>query len=143
MTSRTFALLFGIVFLLVGIGGFIPGLVTMPHPEHPHLIVTQNYGQLFGLFPINIVHNMVHIVFGIWGLVSCRSAGTARLYARGVAIIYGALTIAGFVPGLETMFGFIPLFQNDIWLHGLLALIAAFFGWVHRDPAAPSIGGAV
>jgi len=143
MNSRSFALLFGIIFLLVGVAGFIPGLMTMPHPDHPHLILNQNYGQLFGLFPVNILHNLVHLLFGVWGLASFRSAGAAKLYARGVAIIYAVLAVAGFVPGLETMFGLVPLFQNDIWLHGLIALVAAFFGWLHRDPVDPSIGTAV
>jgi hypothetical protein len=49
------------------------------------------------------------------------------------------LTVAGFIPGLETMFGLVPLFQNDIWLHALFALVAAYFGWLHRD-AATSTG---
>jgi hypothetical protein len=43
--------------------------------------------------------------------------------------------VAGLVPGLNTMFGLVPLFGNDIWLHALLAGIAAYFGWVHRDTA--------
>ena len=140
MTVRTFALLFGVMFLLFGIAGFIPGLMKMPHPGHPHLVVNQNYGQLFGLFAVNILHDIVHVLFGLWGLASFRSAAAAKVYARGVAIIYGTLMIAGFVPGLETMFGLVPLFQNDIWLHGLIASMAAFFGWIHRDPVVDSIG---
>lgn len=136
MNTRTFALVFGVVFLLVGIAGFIPGLMQMPHPEHPTLAVNANYGLLLGLFPVNILHNAVHILFGIWGLLVFRNAGGALLYARGVALIYAVLTIAGLIPGLDTLFGYVPLFSNDIWLHALLALIAAYFGWVHRDAAA-------
>jgi len=40
------------------------------------------------------------------------------------------------VPPLWTLFGLVPLYGNDIWLHGLLAAIAAYFGWVHRTAAA-------
>ena len=140
MNTRTFALLFGIVFLLVGIAGFIPGLMSMPHPKHPTLIVDQNYGLLLGLFPVNLLHNIVHLAFGIWGLAVFRSPSGAKAYARGVAIIYGVLTVAGFIPRLDTLFGLVPLFQNDIWLHGLIALIAAYFGWAHRDAVAPATG---
>jgi hypothetical protein len=91
-----------------------------------------------GLFPVNILHNAVHILFGIWGLLACRALASAKLYARGVALIYAVLTVAGFVPGLDTLFGFVPLFGNDIWLHALLALVAAYFGWAHRDASAPT-----
>jgi hypothetical protein len=135
MSTRTFALIWGIGFLAIGVGGFIPGVTTPPHPGHPALAVDANYGQAFGLFPINILHNIVHILFGLWGLMASRSLGGAKGYAKAVAIIYTVLTVAGIVPGLNTMFGLVPLFGNDIWLHALLALGGAYFGWMHRDVA--------
>jgi hypothetical protein len=135
MSTRTFALIFGVAFLLIGISGFIPGLSTPPHAGHPPLAVEQNYGQALGLFPVNILHNIVHILFGIWGLLSYKSLGASKGYAKGVAISYAVLTVAGFIPNLDTMFGLVPLFGNDIWLHALLAIIAAYFGWMHRDVA--------
>jgi nicotinamide mononucleotide adenylyltransferase len=133
MSTRTFALIFGIVFLAVGVAGFVPGLVQPLHAGHPEAM--GNNGQLLGLFPVNELHNAVHILFGIWGLAASRSLGNSVTYARGVAIIYAVLTIAGFVPQLETMFGLVPLYGNDVWLHALLALVAAYFGWVNRNPA--------
>ena len=133
MTTRTFALVFGIVFLVVGAAGFVPGLVQPVHPGHPDIAVDSFYGQLFGLFPVNVLHNIVHMLFGIWGLVAYRSLGAAKGYAKGVAILYGLLTLAGFIPGLNTLFGLVPLYGNDIWLHALLAAVAAYFGWIHRD----------
>jgi hypothetical protein len=138
MSTRTFALIFGIVFLAIGIAGFIPGITTAVHPEHPQIAVDSNYGLVLGLFPVNILHNIVHILFGLWGLLSYKSIGAAKGYAKGVAIIYAVLTVAGLVPGLNTMFGLVPLYGNDIWLHALLALVAAYFGWMHRDVAATS-----
>jgi hypothetical protein len=133
MTTRTFALIFGIAFLAIGIAGFIPGLVSPPHANHPDLAVDSGYGQVLGLFPINVLHNIVHLAFGAWGLVAYRSHGGARGYAKGVAIIYAVLTVMGLIPGLDTMFGLAPLFGNDVWLHALLAAVAAYFGFVHRD----------
>jgi hypothetical protein len=132
MSTRTFALLFGIVFLAVGVAGFVPGLVEPLHPDHP--AVNPEGGLLLGLFPINALHNAVHILFGIWGLLAYRSLSGSISYARGVAVIYAVLTVAGLVPSLETMFGFVPLYQNDVWLHAVLALVAAYFGWAHRNP---------
>jgi hypothetical protein len=131
-------MIFGVAFLAIGISGFIPGLSTPPHPGHPELVVDTGYRQALGLFPVNVLHNIVHILFGIWGLLSSKSIGAAKGYARSVAIIYGVLTIAGMIEGLNTMFGLVPLFGNDIWLHFLLAAIAAYFGWMHRDIAATS-----
>ena len=133
MSTRTFALLFGIVFLAVGAAGFVPGLVQPLHAGHP--AVQHNPGLLFGLFPVNTLHNAVHILFGLWGLLASRSLGGSVTYARGVAIIYAVLAVAGLVPNLNTLYGQVPLFQNDVWLHALLALVAAYFGWVHRNPA--------
>jgi len=133
MSSRTFALAFGIVFLLMGLAGFIPGLLQPLHEGHPQISVDSGYGQLLGLFPVNVLHNIVHVLFGVWGILAAKRLGGAKSYARGVAIIYAVLTVAGLVPGLNTMFGLVPLYGNDVWLHALLAGVAAYFGWVHRD----------
>jgi hypothetical protein len=133
MNTRNFALIFGIVFLAVGVLGFVPGLVHAPGPNHPDMAVNSFYGDLLGLFPVNVLHNIVHVLFGIWGLLAYKSWSAAKTYARGVAIIYAVLTVAGLVTGLNTMFGLVPLFGNDVWLHALLALVAAYFGWMHRD----------
>ncbi len=134
MSTRTFALVWGILFLVAGASGFV--MATPPHPSHPPLMVDSFYGQAMGLFPVNILHNLVHLLFGVWGLLASRSLSGSRGYAKGVAIIYAVLTVAGIVPGLNTMFGLVPLYGNDIWLHALLALVAAYFGWMHRDVAS-------
>ncbi len=138
MSTRTFALIWGIAFLIIGISGFIPGLTTPPHPGHPDLAVDMYYGQALGLFPVNILHNIVHILFGVWGLLSYKSLGAAKGYAKAVAIIYAVLMVAGMIPNLNTMFGLVPLFGNDVWLHLILGLVAAYFGWMHRDVAGPT-----
>lgn len=134
MSTRTFAMLFGIVFLAVGVLGFVPALVQPLHSGHP--TVDPEGGLLLGLFPVNAIHNAVHILFGLWGLAASRSLGGSVGYARAVAVIYAVLTVAGFVPALADGFGMVPLYGNDIWLHGAIALIAAYFGWVHRNPAS-------
>jgi hypothetical protein len=132
MSVRNFALVYGIVFLLVAIAGFIPGFVMPFETEHPELAVESGGGTLFGLFPINVLHNLVHGVFGVWGLLASRSASASIAYARAVAVIYGVLVIMGLVPGLQTTFGLIPLWGHDVWLHLVLAAVAAYFGWAAR-----------
>ena len=133
---KTFALAFGAIYLLVGILGFVPGLNDHNHADMPPLAIDQSYGRLLGLFPVNLVHNAVHILIGIWGLLSAKSVGAARLFGKGLAIIYGLLTVLGLVPGADTLFGLAPIFGLDVWLHALSALVAAYFGFVAGDTDA-------
>lgn len=130
MQTRYFALIFGIVYLLVGIAGFIPGLIT-PHTDAtPNLTVDTLSGYLFGLFPVNILHTLVHLLIGLWGVVAYRSFSSSRTFAQTVAILFAVLTIMGLIPVLNTTFGLIPLFGHDVWLHALTALIAGYFGFM-------------
>lgn len=142
MSTRYFALVYGIVFLLIGIAGFFSGLKTTPAVT-PDLTISLGFGLLFGLFPVNILHNIVHLLFGVWGLAAYRAFGAARLYAQAVAIIYAILGVFGFIPGLNTLFGLVPLYGNDIWLHFVLAAVAAYFGFFASRPAERHAAGTV
>lgn len=129
MGARYFALISGIIFIAIGIFGFIPGMVATPGTGGPDVVLNAGYGYLLGAFPINILHNLVHLAVGIWGAASYPSYMRARTYSRGLAIFYGVLAIMGLLPVLNTTFGLIPIFGNDVWLHALTALIAAYFGF--------------
>lgn len=135
MNRRTFALIFGIVFLVIGAGGFVPGILQPGVPE-ADLSMTHGYGHMFGLFPVNTPHNIVHLVFGLWGVAAYKSHAGARAYFRVVAMIYGLLTVLGLLEPTRTTFGLVPIYGNDVWLHALLALVAVYFGWINRDPAS-------
>lgn len=135
MQTRYFALIVGIVYALVGVLGFLPGLTQPPPAGAPSLAVGQGYGYLFGLFPVNVVHNIVHLALGLWGIAAYATFAAARTYARSLAIVYGVLTILGLFPAARTLFGLAPLFGHDIWLHALTAIVAAYFGW-RTDVAA-------
>lgn len=139
MAIRYFALIYGIVFLLIGIAGFIPGFVMPLEAEHPELAIESGAGRLFGLFPVNIVHNLVHVVFGIWGIAAWRSVSGSVMYGRAVAVIYALLFVMGLIPVLHTTFGLVPIYGHDVWLHAVLAAVAAYFGFVARaDTGAPA-----
>lgn len=128
MGTRYFALVLGILFLVVGIAAFIPGLTTEPH-DHNLAVTGPGHGYLLGMFHVNVLHNLVHLLFGIWGVIAYRSFDASRLYARVVAISYAVLAVMGLLPGLNTMFGLVPIHGNDVWLHLLIAIPAAYFGW--------------
>jgi hypothetical protein len=132
MDVRRFALIAGIIYLIVGIAGFIPALLQPPAQNAPQLVVDSLHGQLLGLFPVNILHTLVHLAIGIWGLVGAKSIGASVLFSRSLAVIYGLLAIMGLIPGLNSMFGLVPLHSHDIWLHAGTALIAAYFGFAAK-----------
>jgi hypothetical protein len=123
---RRIALVFGIVFLLVGLLGFIMpgagGLMDMAADPPANM--------LLGLFPVNFLHNLVHLLFGVWGLVASRSFSGAKMYAQVAGAIYIVLAILGFV--VPTTFGLIPIGGNDIWLHGLLGIVLAGIGFTAK-----------
>jgi hypothetical protein len=130
MSPRTFARIYGIVFLIVGILGFVPGINQPPPADHGLHVTNPGHGMLLGLFHVNVLHNIVHLLFGVWGLVASRDLAASKLYGKGTCIIYLLLTVAGMIRPLNTMFGLVPIEGNDVWLHALLALVAGYFGFI-------------
>ena len=133
MSTRTFAMVWGILFLVIFASGVIPGMLQPPAPGDPNLAVEDMHGRALGLFPVNILHDGVHLIFGLWGLIASRSWDGAKTYARITAVVYAMFVVMGLVPGLNTTFGLVPLHGNDVWLHLVLAAGAAYFGFMHRD----------
>lgn len=139
MAIRYFALIIGILFTLIGILGFVPGLVMLPAGA-PELMVEHNYGYLFGLFPVNTFHNIIHLAIGIWGLVAYRNYENSKTFSRSLAIIYGVFAIMGLFPITNTFFGLVPMFSHDIWLHAVTALVAAYMGFSYERTHKPESG---
>ncbi len=117
---QTAAGVVGAVFLLVGILGFIPGVTTnygdMQFAGH------ESEAMLFGVFQVSILHNIVHLLFGIAGLAMMRTASAARAFLIGGGLIYLALWIYGLIVGNESAANFVPLNTADDWLHLGLAI---------------------
>ena len=131
--TSTFALVFGIAYLAAGLMGLIPAMLTPPPPDAPPTTFTLMYGYLLGVFPVNLLHTLVHLVIGAWGIAAWAGRSSSVTYARSLAVLYGALAVMGLMPMLNTTFGMIPIHSGDVGLHGVTALIAAYFGW--RQPA--------
>jgi hypothetical protein len=130
MGTRYFALVIGIAFLIAGLLGFVPGLVHQ-HAGMHDLAVPQNHGYLLGLFPVNVLHDIVHLLVGLGGVLAYRTLDASRIFCRVLAIFYGLLAIMGLIPAYwaQTTFGLIPIHGNDVWLHAATAILAAYFGW--------------
>lgn len=137
MNTRVFALIAGVVYTIVGVMGLL-GIGVTPMVHDPALAVEAQHGMLLGLFPVNLLHNIVHLGIGIWGIAAYYQTAGARTYAKGIAIIYGALAIMGLFPVLNTTFGLVPLYGHNIWLHAVTAGVAAYFGWAHAPARTTS-----
>ena len=129
MSTATFALILGIAYLGAGVLGLIPAALLPPPPDAPPTSVTLLYGYLLGLFPVNVLHSAGHLVIGAWGVLAWRGSANPKVYARSLAMLYGALALMGLLPGMSTLFGMLPLHGHDVWLHAGTAAVAAYFGW--------------
>lgn len=135
MAERYCALIVGILFLILGIAGFIPGLVSLPGTDAAyvpanaaHDAYSAGFGYVFGLFPTNFLHNLVHCAVGVWGIASYQSYSNARLFNRAFAVSYVLLAIMGLLPFTKTLFGLMPIFGNNVWLNALTAIATVYYG---------------
>jgi hypothetical protein len=114
------ALVVGAVFLLVGVLGFIPGITTgfggMTFAGH------ESEAMLLGLFQVSVLHNIVHLLFGVAGLAMARSVAGARNFLIYGGVIYAVLWIYGLVIDQSSAANFVPVNTADNWLHLVLAI---------------------
>jgi len=110
------------------LGLLVPGGTGME--SHP-----ADAPRLLGLFPVNLLHNLVHLAFGAAGIAASRSYGGSRAYHRAGAVIYLVLVVLAFID--PTTFGLVPIGGNDIWLHAILAIGLGYFGFLHREAGVP------
>jgi len=125
----------GAVFVLVGILGFIPGITTnfsdMQFAGH------ESSAQLLGIFAVSVLHNLVHLLFGVAGLVMSRTWSGARNYLIGGGAIYLVLFVYGLLVGRNSPANFVPLDLADDMLHLVLgvAMIGLGLALSRRDRA--------
>ena len=128
-TIQKLAAVFGVVFILVAIAGFLaPGGMAM-QPADP-----ATAAKALGIFPVNLLHNLVHLLFGIWALAASRSWGGSRQFFVWGGTIYVVLTIAAFIS--PSGFGLVPIGGADIGLHCVLAIVMLAIGLTSRQPAS-------
>ncbi|MCU1588342.1 MAG: hypothetical protein JWN31_1835, partial [Frankiales bacterium] len=114
------ALVVGATFLLVGVLGFLPGVTT--NYDSLGGAGTDSTAKLLGIFQVSVLHNVVHLLFGIAGLALARTAAGARSFLIGGGVIYLALWVYGLVIDKASNANFVPFNTADNWLHFVLGL---------------------
>jgi hypothetical protein len=137
--ARLAATVVATVFLVVGIAGFIPGVTTeydgMTFAGH------ESTAMLLGVFHVSILHNIVHLLFGIAGLALARTVPGAVWFLIGGGAVYAVLWLYGLLIDQNSAANFVPVNGADNWLHLLLAVgmigigVALRVGGVRRTVA--------
>jgi hypothetical protein len=135
MAVQAAALLVAVGFLLVGVLGFVPGVTTdyrlMDWAGH------HSGAKLFGVFAVSVLHNVVHLAFGIIGWVMARSYAAARAYLLGGGLVYLGLWLLGVLIEHDSPANFVPVNGADNWLHFGLGTVMVLLGLTlagQRDP---------
>src|SRR4051794_25539099 len=134
--ARTAATVVASAFLVVGIAGFIPGITT--NLDSITWAGHDSGAELLGVFQVSVLHNIVHLLFGIVGIAAARKAQAARTFLVGGGIIYIALAVYGFLVDKNDSGNFVPVDNADDWLHVALGLGMIILGaalWRHDHGA--------
>lgn len=120
------AMAVGAVFLLVGVLGFIPGITTnvgdLKFAGHT------SRAELLGIFQVSILHNLVHLLFGVLGIAAARKFSTSRTYLVAGGAVYLVLWIYGLVTDHGSDANFVPVNDADNWLHLVLGIAMIALG---------------
>ena len=119
------ATVFGAVFVVVGILGFVPAFT----PD----------GHLLGIFEVNGVHNIIHLVSGVAALALSRTHKNARLYFQVFGIVYGLVTLLGVFYGDNDLLGIVAHNVADIFLHLIITTAALYFGFGTPRDETPAV----
>lgn len=116
MNIRVIAAVFGGIFIVIGIAGFIP-------------VITENH-LLFNLFMVDTAHNVIHLVSGAIALIAAMSIRFSILYFRVIGVIYALVALLGFFTADLII---IHVNMADNLLHLVIALIALYLGFFYHE----------
>ena len=114
------SVLVGATFLLVGVLGFVPGITT--GTDELHAAGHESHAELLGIFQVSVLHNVVHLLFGVAGVALARTASGARAFLIGGGAVYLVLWLYGLLIDKTSQANFVPLNTADDWLHFVLGL---------------------
>ena len=134
---RAAAMAVAVVFLVVGVLGFVPGITT--GLDEIAFAGPGSGAHLIGVFHVSVLHNLVHLLFGVVGLVMARTASAARAFLIGGGALYLVLWLYGLVVDKEGAPNLVPVDAAHDWLHLGLGLGMVALGWALKgNPHARS-----
>jgi hypothetical protein len=137
MSNKSFTRGIGVIYLILGICGFIPGLVNPATPlSEPRAMF--HYGYLFNGFPMNWVLASLFVVIGVAALMASVQDNRARRFERILFTVAMVLMVCGFLPGFSNMWGVMPLFGMTDGLFLGTAMFTFYFAFV-EGPLMPGI----
>lgn len=125
---QTAALLVGVTFTLVGLLGFVPGITTSF--DELSFASNDSGAELLGIFQVSVLHNIVHLLFGVVGIAMAKSVSGAKLYLVGGGAVYVVLFLYGLVVDLDSAANFVPVNTADNYLHLVLGVAMIGLGSV-------------
>ena len=130
----------GAIFLLVGVLGFVPGITT----DFGDITFAgdESEAKLLGIFEVSVLHNVVHLLFGLIGLAAARTIAGSRTYLVGGGALYLGLWLYGLLIDKASDANFVPVNSADDWLHFVLGSGMVALGLLLTDrKEASSRGG--
>jgi hypothetical protein len=122
--AKTLATLFGAIYLIVGIAGFIPAFGGS---------MSMTPGMLFGIADVNVLHNIVHVIIGLAGLAGGRTESGGISFCKTFGIILLLIGVVGFIT--PNLLGILPIGGDDIWIHLTTGAILAIAGFTAAAPS--------
>ena len=129
------SLIAGVTVFVLGVLGFIPG-------------ITANYGtlafaghgseaMLLGVFQVSVLHNLIHLLSGVAGVLMSRRPLPARNFLIGAGVAYMVLWTVGQFLAMDSPVNILPVNSADNWLHLFLGTALIGFGVAFsRDASA-------
>jgi hypothetical protein len=115
--TKTLAMVFGVIYTLVGLAGFVIALGGS---------MSMAPSTLLGIAQINVLHNVVHLVIGIAGLTMAKTEESAGTFCKTFGVILLLVGVLGFFNPLPNL---LPLGGYDIWIHLITGAILAYAGF--------------
>lgn len=132
MNPRRFSFIAGTVMIAMALLSFIPSLNEMSEILPP-LKLDTSYGLFLGLFPMNILNKVALLLFGVGGVMAAnaknKSLSASIMHAKWVFYGMGTAAVLGMISSTNTLFGYWPLFGNEVIAHGFFAVLGAYFGY--------------
>ena len=124
----------GIILMLVGVLGFIPGVTTQY--SELMLLGPASHAMFLGLFQVSMLLNIVQLAIGATGWAMSRTEHGARNFLLGAGALYIVLAIFGLIVGVDSAANFLALNMMDNWAHLVLGIVMIVAGWLFSRTAA-------